>query len=78
MEFSASESTNANINQSERQSDGSRDESEEPASYDDDHLEYGDENDGERHSLSLRQAGLQETNEIINRLSGFACSSRWS
>jgi hypothetical protein len=38
--------SDANLYQSERQSDGSRDESEEPTSYDDDHLEYGDENDG--------------------------------
>lgn len=39
--------TVANLHQSERQSDGSRDDSEEPASYDDDRLEYGDGNDGE-------------------------------
>lgn len=50
--------TNAHFYQSERQSDGSREESEEPPSYDDDHLEYEDDEDGERHSLYLRKVGL--------------------
>ena len=48
---------NADFYQSERQSDGSRDESEEPASYDDNLLEYEDGEDGERYSLSLREFG---------------------